>query len=158
MNDENTMPEPFEHFKLMYDNVYDELNRSRDWPIKIMAFASAAYFALYSIIKIDNVCGGFNTWVKIGLLVLTLFLTASTLGNIYSQHKRYQGYRDIQTQLENKLKIHSWKANNKPVFPVEWQKLIAERNEKQKFGLGWHFYAIYIIVLALIEITLILLQ
>lgn len=155
---ENMKPEEFDHFKLMYDNVYDELNRSRDWPIKIMAFASAAYFAMYSLTKLDNVCGGFNIWVKIGLIVLVIFLTFSTLRNIYHQHKRYKVYRDVQTQLENKLKIHTWEANNKPVFPLGWQHLIAEKKEKQKFGLGWHFYAMYIIVLALIATTLIVLQ
>jgi hypothetical protein len=158
MNDENMKPEPFEQFKLMYDNMYDELNRSRDWPIKIMAFASAAYFAMYSLLKFDNGCGGLNIGIKIGLIVLILLLTFSTLRNIYNQHKRYKVYRDVQTQLENKLKIHSWQANNKTIFPADWQKLIAEKKEKQKFGLGWHFYAIYIIVLALIATILIILQ
>ena len=158
MNDENTKPEPFEQIKLMYDNVYDELNRSRDWPIKILAFASAAYFAMYGLVKFDAIGGGLNIVVKIGLVVSILFLTFSTLRNIYTQHKRYKAYRDIQTQLENMLKIHSWKVNDKPVFPVEWQKQISEKKQKQKFGLGWHFYAIYIVVLALIATTLIVLH
>ena len=151
-------PEQFDHFKLMYDNVYDELNRSRDWPTKIMAFASAAYFAMYSLIKFDGFCAGFIIWVKIALIVLIFLLTYITLYNIHNQHVRYKEYRDIQIQLQNQLKIHSWEANGKPIFPKEWQKTNDEKAVEQKFGLGWHFYATYIIVLATTAITLVVLR
>jgi hypothetical protein len=145
----------FEKLKLMYDNVYDELNRSRDWPIKIMAFATAVYIAIYGLLKFDstNIC--LSIWIKGLLMTFIVLLTLITYINILNQHLNYLKYRDIQIRIQNKLNIQNLEVNNGPIFPIEWTN---KQDEKQKFGLGWHFYASYIIVLAIIAIMLILMQ
>lgn len=43
--------EEVDKIKFIYDKVYDELNRCRDWPLKIMAFTSAFYFFILGFIN-----------------------------------------------------------------------------------------------------------
>jgi hypothetical protein len=51
----------------MYDKVYDELNRCRDWPIKILGFTSGLYITALGFLKIFddkvNISKGERNWI-----------------------------------------------------------------------------------------------
>jgi hypothetical protein len=144
---------PKEELKLMYDTVCDELNRGRDWPIKIMAFTSAAYLALFSLLKLDNNHLGLNCWVKSLFTIILLYLLRLTIKIIIKQHLNYLEYRNIQIRLQKVMKIKDWKIDNEDVFPAHWNDTL-KISTKTGFQ-GWSFYATYIIIIAIITLVLI---
>ena len=146
----------FNKIKLMYDNVYDELNRSRDWPIKIMAFATAGDLAIYGLIKFtDTFCIG--NWIKIILSLLVTALAFFTIFNIYNQDTQYKKYRKVQRKMQRWLEIHHFKIDDQEIFPTEWSKIeeLPQKNWLYRFLAGWPFYVVYIVVLLIIALLLI---
>lgn len=141
--------------KFMYEKVYDELNRSRDWPIKIMAFASALFITLIGVLKIDNTSVQLNCETKLIISIILLVFALFTCGIIIRQHLNYVDYRNIQKGIQKE-----WKIDEINGIPLKW---IAYEAKKISFwrGLkngvwGWSFYAIYILAIACITICLIL--
>jgi hypothetical protein len=142
-----------EHLKLMYENVYDELNRSRDWPIKIMAFTSAAYLALFSLLKLDKSRIDLDCWIKVVITILLLGFWALTVKIIIKQHLNYLEYSNTRINLQKSIGINNWKIDNKEIFPPHWGDSI--KINKWVRCHGWLFYAFYITIIALITILLI---
>jgi hypothetical protein len=142
-----------EHLKLMYDRIYDELNRGRDWPIKIMAFASAAYLALFSLVKLDKDKLELSCNTKIVITSLLIILTLWTIKIIITQHLNYLKYRDIQIKLQKAIGIYDWKVDGEGIFPSSWKKPIIISLWSGFYG--WGFYASYMIIIASITIYLI---
>ena len=143
----------FETLKLIYDTIYDELNRSRDWPIKIMAFASAAYLALFSILKFDPTHIALSFRIKILVISLLACFWALTIIVIVKQHKNYLKYRNVQIRLQKAMKVYEWKIDCENVLPASWKKPIKEKIWTRCYG--WLFYASYITIIATITIVLI---
>lgn len=143
----------FEKLKLIYETVYDELNRSRDWPIKIMAFTSAAYLAMFSLLKLDNNHMKVGCEIKFIASIFLLALLILTILIIVRQHKNYLRYRNVQINLQNLMKIHDWETNGEEILPIKWKKQI-EVSVSAGF-VGWFFYAFYIFTIAIITGVLI---
>lgn len=151
-----------ELLKFMYGNVYDELNRSRDWPIKIMAFASGVDVAIYGLLKFNENCQ-FGAFSKGILLVIVFIVTLFTVNNILNQHRRYKEYRNIQKGIQRELEIQHLKTENNPIFPDYWTEFIPhkpsyKKGSNGKWGLGYIFYVTFIIALAAIAFFLIIIQ
>jgi hypothetical protein len=142
-----------EYLKLMYDRIYDELNRGRDWPIKIMAFASAAYLALFGLIKLDTSAAGFSCPIKALFTLLLGILWFLTIKIIIRQHLNYLKYRDIQIKIQKAMGVYDWKVDDEAIFPASWKKSINISIWTGFFG--WAFYAFYITVIAIITLCLI---
>ena len=140
--------------KFIYDKVYDELNRCRDWPIKIMAFTSALYFSLIGFIQVGINNFELTLLLKIIFSVIITIFWLLTIYIIIKQHYNYIDYRNIQIRLQNKMGIHEWQIDNKYIFPKYW------RNEKDKsiyVGIqGWFFYAFYLTAIYLITVSVLL--
>ena len=69
--------ENFDREKLIYDNVFEELNRARDWPIKVMTFASAIYLALIGYVQISDT--PLSSMQKLAIVIIFFLLWASTI-------------------------------------------------------------------------------
>ena len=143
-----------EHLKIMYDQIYDELNRSRDWPIKIMAFASAAYFGLFSLIKLDPHSVKINCGIKFLISFLLLGLLAWTIVVINKQHKNYLRYRNVQIELQKIMDIYTWKNEGNEIFDIGNFGKIRHISLSEGW-LGWGFYAGYLFIIFLITLMLI---
>jgi len=142
-----------DHLKLMYDRIYDELNRGRDWPIKIMAFASAAYLALFGLIKFDKNATGFSCTVKILFTVLLIGFLGLTIKIIITQHLNYLKYRDIQIKIQKAMRIYEWHIDGENIFPSTWKNSIKISVFSGFFG--WFFYASYLTLVTIITLCLI---
>jgi hypothetical protein len=110
-----TSKEKNEIEKIMYDKVYDELNRNRDWPLKVMAFASALYITLIGILKIDNRPTHLDCVSKITITVILSIFTVLTLIVIIRQHLNYLKHQNILKAIQKEWKIDEIKG-----IPKSW--------------------------------------
>lgn len=149
----------FELLKIMYENVYDELNRSRDWPIKIMAFATGVDVAIYGLLKFNG-NDQLHIVVKLILGFIVFIVTRVTVKNILKQHSEYKKYRNIQRGIQKELQIQNFNVGGVAIFPPEWTNFITDLKDSdvRRFGLGYQFYVIYISSLSAIAIGLIIFQ
>lgn len=162
MDKEEKQIERYELLRLMYSNVYDELNRSRDWPIKIMAFASGVDVAIYGLLKF-NENSHLGLLSKIFLVIIVLIMTIFTRSNILNQHRNYEQYRNIQRGIQKELQIQHLMTAGDPIFPNYWTEFVPDKKSKTKFtagkwGLGYRFYITFIVALASIALLLIVAQ
>jgi hypothetical protein len=139
--------------KFMYDKMYDELNRCRDWPIKVLAFTSAFFFAVIGFINLKGAKLDIIQKYSTELRLMVLSLWAITVYIIIIQHLRYIEYRNIQIRLQKKLNIYVWEVEGIKIFP---KHMSVERKKNIITGWqGWFFYALYITVVALVTIIVI---
>jgi hypothetical protein len=138
--------------KFIYDKVYDELNRSRDWPIKVLTFVSALYITLLGFTKINKNEIELCFYLKLFIVTLMLIISIYTIIIIIRQHKNYLKYRNVLIKLQKSMKIYDWQASGENIFPSDWQDHIEER-VWEHFG-GWLFYALYLIILTIMSSVL----
>src|SRR5688572_13684266 len=103
--------EEIDKLKFMYDKVYDELNRCRDWPLKIMAFTSAFFFFVIGFVNYRKES---IEIIRNNAALIILMLTAVavwTIAIMIIQHYRYLDYRNTQIRLQIKLGVTEWKLN-----------------------------------------------
>lgn len=152
MTDLDSTSADFDKEKFIYDKVLDELNRSRDWPIKVMTFSTAIYLALIGLTQIDNISLS-PTGIKVIIMFLFMFWIL-TIWIIRRQHLNYLKYRNIQIRLQKKMGIYKMQNDSVDIFPEEWQK---EKAVKVTTGFqGMFFYALYITTVFVISVTLLL--
>jgi len=138
--------------KFIYDKVYDELNRSRDWPIKVLTFVSALYVTLLGFTKIDKNSVELSFCMKWLIVVLMLIISIYTILIIIRQHKNYLKYRNIQIRLQKAMGIYEWKLDNETIFPLDMQNSVEEKTWSHFWG--WLFYALYLIILTIMSCVL----
>ena len=151
--DKNETSIEFDKIKFMYDKTYDELNRSRDWPIKVMTFVSGFFVLLIGFINLSP--ANVETIRKHSYLLIIIVVVISiwTISIILRQHCQYLSYRDIQRKLQNKMRIQDITVNEANVFPNDWTTL-----NKSKWHTGWYgwgFYALYVFALGLITVLIV---
>lgn len=152
MTDLDSTSADFDKEKFIYDKVLDELNRSRDWPIKVMTFSTAIYLALIGLTQIDNISLS-PSGIKVIIMFLFMFWIL-TIWIIRRQHLNYLKYRNIQIRLQKKMGIYKMQNDSVDIFPEEWQK---EKPVKVTTGFqGMFFYALYISTVFVISVTLLL--
>jgi hypothetical protein len=139
----NSESQKLDEQKFIYDKIFEELNRARDWPIKVSAFSSAIYLALFGFIQSEKtIINCSEKWIL--SICMSLFLIY-TIRIIIRQHLNYIEYRNIQIRLQKMLGIYEWRAENSIIFPKSWT------DEKPKNIIsgfqGWFFYAFYMIIL-----------
>ena len=143
----NNIPEhDKDNIKLIYDKVYDELNRCRDWPVKVITFTSALYIALFGFLKLDSVNVDklhYSKWFIVGgVIIFWIFI----IKIIRKQHLLYLEYRNTQIKLQKLLGIYDWVIEDQKVIPSDWSRL----NRKSMWVKvdGWLFYAVYLTVIS----------
>ena len=130
------------------------MHRYRDWPIRVVTFISALFFALmWGILNFEiNLTMSVCQKLFLSLLLSGLFIWG--LYFIARCHKNYLQSRNVQIKIQKNLKLDEFKVNGNKVFPEKWFKEIPEKVFKRWWG--WGFYAFYCIILWSISITLIL--
>ena len=150
---ENLPKEEIDKLKFMYDKVYDELNRCRDWPLKIMAFTSAFFFFVIGFVNYRKES---IEIIRNNAALIILMLTAVavwTIAIMIIQHYRYLDYRNTQIRLQIKLGVTEWKLNDKELFPKNWSK---PKIKSLFTGFqGWFYYALYIFSFWLLTIIVV---
>lgn len=156
MSTESNKPESdieFDKIKFMYEKVYDELNRSRDWPIKVMAFVSGFFFLMIGFINFSLAKVEVIRKYSCLFTILVVSISIWTILIIWRQHCQYLIYRDIQRKLQKKMRIQDIKVNDVDVFPDEWT---TTRTPKFFSGFqGWLFYVLYVFALGLITVLIV---
>jgi hypothetical protein len=142
----------FDKIKFMYDKTYDELNRCRDWPIKVMTFVSAFFVLLIGFVNLRPENVGIVKKHSLLFIVLVSAVTIWTVVIIIIQHLRYLTYRKVQINLQRKMNIQDIKLNDKDIFPKHWTES-RPRNLFTGFQ-GWFFYVLFMLSLATITITI----
>lgn len=142
-----------EDVRFMYDKVYDELNRCRDWPIKILGFTSGLFIGLLGFLKLfaDQVTLSYES--RIGLVTGVALFGGYCVYILGKQHLEFLRYRNTQIKLQSMMKIATWRACGERTFAEKWDHTV-----KVKLWTrcqGWLFYALYIIGLTIFSIYII---
>ena len=108
-----------------------EMNRLRDWPIRILGFTSALHFAVIAGILISKI--RFICPVKWFLTIFFSLLFFWTAYYFWKCHINYLKTRNAQIDLENKIGIADMN-----VIPAAW----LEQRKVSGFTAiwGWGFY------------------
>lgn len=138
--------------KFMYDKTYDELNRCRDWPIKIMTFVSSFFVLLIGFINLRQENAAVIKEYSGLFIAIVCAVSVWTVVIIIVQHYRYLTYRNVQINLQRKMNIQNIKLDDTNIFPVSWTQ---PRRQNLLSGFqGWFFYALFIVSLATITVTI----
>jgi len=138
--------------KIIYPPLIEEINRYRDWPIRILTFTSVFYFGLIGSILSEKIktsqCG-----LKFGLLFAILTLYGWTVYFCRKCHINYLRARNTQVRIQKRLNLQEWEVEGTPVFPKYW---FNERPETWREGFwGWGFYLLYATILCAISFVVI---
>jgi hypothetical protein len=147
-----------DNIALLYNQVYDELNRGRDWPLKIIGVMSTLFAGIIGSARIaKEFSTGLNMGLKaicIGILIIYGIYTAIV---VWRQHKNYLKYRDVQRKLQNSFGFGNLKTvDGKSVLLPEWTDEKYKKKSRNHYGVfyyisfitiltGFAIYLIYII-------------
>lgn len=131
-----------EEIRFMYDKVYDELNRCRDWPLKILGITSGLYITILAFLLTFADQFKISSSAKWILFIVICIFWIFCLWILGIQHLRYLDYRNIQIRLQNQMGVQNWTVGGKRTIPKEWDRELS-------VGLwtnwqGWIFYAFFI--------------
>jgi hypothetical protein len=134
-----------------YRLLVADIDRYRDWPIKLLTFTSALHFAVMAAIAVKELTLACRTAVAVSMLLALLY--GFTLYYFAKCHLRYRQLRNVQVRLNRLLKLEEVSVSTEKVFPGEW---FSERPVSLKEGFwGWGFYACYATVLFGLSIILV---
>lgn len=143
----------FEKIKLVYPQLMEEMNRYRDWPIKILTFTSAFYFGIIGLILIYKI-KIVNLWSQFSLMLVMTILFWWTIVVFVHCHLEYLNARNTQCNIQKYLKLNLLKIDEGNVFLYKWFKEI-KVSPFERF-LGWGFYVLYAAILWFITLLVIL--
>lgn len=141
-----------EKVKLVYSAVITEINRYRDWPIRVLTFTSALHFGIIAAFLLKDlriVC-----WAKYGLVAIITILWIYTIYYFVRCHKSYLEARNVQARLQKKMELDTWLSDGEKIIPDAWLKPVEESIWKRKWG--WGFYALYATGLYISSVAIIL--
>jgi len=123
----------------IYSAIINEINRYRDWPIRVLTFTSVLHFGiiatfLFKAMKLSH-CQAY---------ILTFFLIALGIWIIiyfYKCHINYLKARNSQARLQCYMNLKELKIENSSVFPEEWFVVVKESGFSRFWG--WGFYGFY---------------
>jgi hypothetical protein len=140
--------------KFMYQNIYDELNRCRDWPLKIIGFTSGFYISVLGFLTIYRNGNQLSCAIKAGIAALILILGFYCVVILRKQHLEYLKYRNTQIRLQKRMKIAEWLVEGRRVIPEEWDNELIVKPSTNR--LGWLFYVCFITCLSLFSICILI--
>jgi hypothetical protein len=143
-----------EYVRFIYDKVYDEINRCRDWPIKILGFTSGLFVAILGFLKLFPGKVGLTCNEKWSICIIMSFFSIFCVYILGKQHLAYLRYRNIQIRLQNHIGIQNWLGpGDKRIIPREWDDEL--NSSLRTNSQGWLFYACYILLLSAFSIYIV---
>ncbi len=132
----------------IYRLLVADINRYRDWPIKVLTFTSALHLALMAAIAVKELTLNVCVSVVVSLILTTIY--GFTIWYFVKCHLEYLALRNTQVRLNYILRLNELTVKDTPVFPERW---FEERPVSLKEGFwGWGFYACYATVLFLLSL------
>lgn len=126
-----------------YRLLVADIDRYRDWPIKLLTFTSALHFAVIAAIAVKELTLAPRTAFAVTVLLAVLY--GFTLYYFGKCHLQYRALRNTQVRLNRLLKLEELSVGGINVFPDAW---FAERPVSLTEGFwGWGFYACYATVM-----------
>ena len=92
-----------EHARFLLDTLTGELNRSRDWPIRILGVTSALHFAVIAGILVSGI--QFAGYIRCVLAAFFTGLFVWTFCYFRKCHINYLTARNAQIRLENQIGV-----------------------------------------------------
>lgn len=123
----------------IYTAIINEINRYRDWPIRVLTFTSVLHFGIigtfiFKAIKLTE-CQAY---------LLTFFLIVLGIWTIiyfYKCHINYLEARNTQYRIQCYMNLKKLKIDNSSVLPEGWFVVVKESGFTRFWG--WGFYAFY---------------
>lgn len=134
----------------LYSSIINEINRYRDWPIRILTFTSALHFAIIGafIFKggILNLTEGIKSILTFFLIILGIW----TIIIFHHCHIQYLTTRNTQARIQKYWGLNDLIVDGETVFPQKWFNVVTESG-CEKFH-GWGFYSFYSLALSICSI------
>lgn len=118
---------------ILLRSIQTEMDRARDWPLRILTFTSVLHFGVLLAI----VGSGINLlfYVKCGVSIMFTMLMIWTVFYFRQCHMNYLHQRQAQVRLELKLKL-----KEEGIFPDEWLKERCVCSMKGVWGMGYYIF------------------
>lgn len=123
----------FQRSDFLLRMIVEEMNRSRDWPLKILGFTSALHFGILVAIISSGVV--FSCGVKAFLTLLFTVLMFWTIYYFRRCHFTYLELRNSQIELELQLGI-----KNMGVLPEAWLNKRLVSSFTAFWGWGYYLF------------------
>jgi hypothetical protein len=129
--------------KLVLAQATTEVEHNRSWPTRIMAFYIAINFGIATalIALRSDICSLESCVAKPVITIAVIILAAWTLKILWSNHRNYLKYRNLQ--IFNQKKFLETRKDEFGI-PDDWFMPLENRASNRFFG--WGFYA-YIVVM-----------
>lgn len=125
----------------IYSALINEIDRYRDWPIRILTFTSALHFAIIGAFILKGKSIEISECIGFIIIIFLIFLGIWTIAIFHHCHIHYREARNTQAKIQKYMGLNKITVDNVPVFPDEWFKVVnVSCCEK---SLGWLFYAFY---------------
>lgn len=131
-----------------------EIEHTRSWPTKVMAFFVAIHFGIVGAViglrKSNGIFSNFPCPVKTVLILFIVIFSGWVIHALVKNHLNYLRYRNIQIKLQSKKLEKSRKEFN---LPDDWFR----ENSINLFTrfLGWGFYGFLVVSLSTLVIAVI---
>lgn len=134
-----------------YRLLVADIDRYRDWPIKVLTFTSALHYAVIATIAVKELA--LRLPAQLALTACFGLLSLFTLYYFVRCHRAYLELRNVQVRMNRSFGLNHMQVADVPLFPAEW---FAERRVSICVGFwGWGFYACYTIVLLAISLIVV---
>jgi len=140
--------EKIDQLKLIYEATLKEIDRYRDWPIRILAFESILFLAMLKVTIVDQIA--LSEVAKWLASVIVVIITAWTICYFYKCHMNYLKARSVQAKIQRYLELDQLKVADKEVIPKEWFD-DCRTCLFQGFW-GWGFYAFFSISIGVLTV------
>jgi hypothetical protein len=150
--------ETTDNLRFLYIQTKEEINRYRDWPLKILGFSTVLDTAVIGslFVKKDN-SWSFSPLLQWVCVVAVALLGVSAIFVIQVNHRNYLTCWNVIARIQKYWQLEAFHLRDEsksPIFPVEWMK---DRPVRATTGFqGWGFYALYIVLLSAIAIFILL--
>jgi len=128
-----------DNLKTVLQYLLVEINRYRDWPIKILTFTSALHFAINGAFLLKEVTIPIPARILITFFIVLLWIW--TIAIFRHCHLNYLQSRNTQASIQHKLGLNTIMINEEPIFPSEWfkQTCVSLCNR----WVGWGFVTVH---------------
>lgn len=131
----------------LYSANINEIDRYRDWPIRILTFTSALHFAIIGAFILKGESIKITECIDFIIILFLIVLGIWTIAIFHHCHIHYLEARNTQAKIQKYMGLNKIMVDNVPVFPDKWFKVVNETGCEKP--IGWLFYVFYSIALTI---------